>query len=155
MVERLRRSRRLRNPVDDGIWHHAVLSAGTSSQTLTLDGVTQQTLNGATSFQFAPANLTFGAGYIGGNWPAVPNYAADIGRCRICGKRVLSGSTNDYWTWQVNDQPVHRSAAGHGFRGHSNREPGDGDSAFITAGTRSRRATARVQGTPTLSDAPL
>jgi hypothetical protein len=60
--------------VDDGVWHHAVLSAGTSSQTLTLDGVTQQTLTGATSFQFAPANLAFGAGYIGGNWPAEPNY---------------------------------------------------------------------------------
>jgi hypothetical protein len=74
MVERLRRSAVSATPVDDGIWHHAVLSAGTSSQTLTLDGVTQQTLNGATSFQFAPANLTFGAGYIGGNWPAVPNY---------------------------------------------------------------------------------
>jgi hypothetical protein len=74
MVERLRRSAVSATPVDDGIWRHAVLSAGTSSQTLTLDDVTQQTLNGATSFQFAPANLTFGAGYIGGNWPAVPNY---------------------------------------------------------------------------------
>ena len=60
--------------VDDGIWHHAVLTAGTSSQSLTLDGVTQQTLSGATSFQFAPANLAFGAGYIGSSWPAEPNY---------------------------------------------------------------------------------
>ncbi len=61
-------------PVDDGTWHHAVLTAGTNSQTLTLDGVTQQTINGATTFQFSPANLAFGAGYIGGNWPAEPNY---------------------------------------------------------------------------------
>ncbi|MGH3231306.1 MAG: LamG-like jellyroll fold domain-containing protein, partial [Streptosporangiaceae bacterium] len=61
-------------PVDDGIWHHAVLTASTSSQTLYLDGVTQQTLSGATSFQFTPANLTLGAGYIGGNWPSEPNY---------------------------------------------------------------------------------
>jgi hypothetical protein len=61
-------------PVDDGIWHHAVLTAYTSSQTLYLDGAAQGTLTGATSFQFAPANLTFGAGYIGGNWPAEPNY---------------------------------------------------------------------------------
>ena len=60
--------------VDDGIWHHAVLTASTTSQTLTLDGATQQTLTGATTFQFAPANLTFGTGYIGGNWPAEPNY---------------------------------------------------------------------------------
>ena len=60
--------------VDDGVWHHAVLTAGTSSQTLTLDGVTQQTLSGATSFQFSPANLAFGAGYIGSSWPAEPNY---------------------------------------------------------------------------------
>ena len=62
------------SPVNDGIWHHAILTATTSSQTLTLDGVTQQTITGATSFQFTPTNLTFGAGYIGGNWPAEPNY---------------------------------------------------------------------------------
>ena len=62
------------SPVNDGIWHHAVLTATTTSQTLTLDGVTQQTLSGATSFQFTPTNLAFGAGYIGGNWPSEPNY---------------------------------------------------------------------------------
>jgi hypothetical protein len=60
--------------VDDGIWHHAVLTGGTSSQTLTVDGGAPQTVSGATSFQFTPGNLTFGAGYIGGNWPTEPNY---------------------------------------------------------------------------------
>jgi hypothetical protein len=60
-------------PVDDGIWHHAVLAGGTTSQTLTLDGA-QQSLTGATEFQFTPTNLAFGAGYIGGGWPDEPNY---------------------------------------------------------------------------------
>jgi hypothetical protein len=60
--------------VDDGIWHHAVLAATTTSQTLYLDGQAQQTLTGATTFQFTPTNLAFGAGYIGGPWPSETNY---------------------------------------------------------------------------------
>jgi len=59
--------------VDDGIWHHAVLTGG-NTQTLYLDGASQQTVSGSTSFQFTPTNLTLGAGYIGGSWPSEPNY---------------------------------------------------------------------------------
>jgi Concanavalin A-like lectin/glucanases superfamily len=66
------------NAVNDGTWHHAVLSTtisnGTTTQTLYLDGVVQGTLTGAVQlFQLLtggnPTHLTFGAGYIGGLWP--------------------------------------------------------------------------------------
>jgi hypothetical protein len=72
--------------VNDGQWHHAVLSTTTSgsttTQTLTLDGVVQGTMTGAVSLTSATSsgnpdtNLTFGDGYIGGRWPDEPNYLA-------------------------------------------------------------------------------
>lgn len=66
--------------VDDGLWHHAVLStviltcftttcSGTTDQeTLTLDGQQQQVSADALE-DGNWANLDFGAGYIGGGWP--------------------------------------------------------------------------------------
>lgn len=69
--------------VDDGLWHHAVLattgSGSGTTQTLTVDGYPEGSLTGALSLQgdtHGNTNLTFGAGYIGGNWPAEPNYKA-------------------------------------------------------------------------------
>ena len=70
------------NPVivDDGLWHHAVLtttgSGSGTTQTLTVDGKNQGSLTGALSLQgdtSGNTNLTFGAGYTGGKWPAEPN----------------------------------------------------------------------------------
>ena len=59
--------------VDDGLWHHAILSAGAGTETLTLDGQ-QQHVTGTPNLTFAnPTNLTFGAGYIGGSWPDEPH----------------------------------------------------------------------------------
>ncbi|HEV2377454.1 MAG TPA: LamG domain-containing protein [Streptosporangiaceae bacterium] len=69
------------NPVDDGLWHHAILTTtsagGTTTQTLTIDGTPQPTtitgtikLQGDTS---GYTNLTFGTGYNGGAWPAEPS----------------------------------------------------------------------------------
>jgi hypothetical protein len=64
------------NPVDDGLWHHAVLTAGSGSQTLQLDGQLQGTASGSPTLTFAnPTNLTFGTGYVGGNWPDEPHYS--------------------------------------------------------------------------------
>ena len=61
--------------VDDGLWHHAVLTATGSSQSLYLDGQLQGTLSGTINLTTAnPGNLTIGAGYTGGNWPAEPHY---------------------------------------------------------------------------------
>lgn len=62
------------DPVDDGLWHHAQLvttiRGGTTTQTLYFDGKKVGTpITGAVSLTENPANLTFGAGYIGGSWP--------------------------------------------------------------------------------------
>jgi hypothetical protein len=54
--------------VNDGLWHHAVLTASGTSQSLTIDGVHQGTAIGELSVTGSP-NLDFGAGYIGGGWP--------------------------------------------------------------------------------------
>jgi hypothetical protein len=56
------------SPVDDGLWHHAVLTATGNTQSLYVDGQLAATLNGAVSLT-GMANLDFGAGYLGGNWP--------------------------------------------------------------------------------------
>lgn len=64
--------------VDDGSWHHAVLSSVyiegahetvTSQETLTLDGVQQAVSGDATEVSVTWGNLDFGSGYIGGGWP--------------------------------------------------------------------------------------
>jgi hypothetical protein len=59
--------------VDDGLWHHAVLTATGNTQFLYLDGKLQGTVPGAVSLG-GDTNLDFGAGYIGGGWPAEPHY---------------------------------------------------------------------------------
>lgn len=90
-------------PVDDGLWHHAVLTTtgtgDTTTQTLSIDGTTQtipgtnitQEVTGAIKYQPDPngnTNLTLGAGYIGGLWPDQPNSA---------------GSKPDYFQGQLAD----------------------------------------------------
>jgi hypothetical protein len=63
------------NPVDDGLWHHAVLTDDGTSETLTLDGTTIGTSPNGSSFTYAtPGYLDFGAGYLGGNWPDEPHF---------------------------------------------------------------------------------
>jgi YD repeat-containing protein len=57
--------------VNDGKWHHAVLAAGTSSQTLYLDGNAVGTLSGALVDQNT-ANVYVGAGESDGGWPFHP-----------------------------------------------------------------------------------
>jgi hypothetical protein len=82
--------------VDDGAWHHAVLSSVfieqkpvcnpttgnctacpcpyDAQETLTLDGI-QQAVSAATTMESGSwANLTFGAGYIGGTWKNEVDY---------------------------------------------------------------------------------
>jgi len=62
-------------PVDDGVWHHVVLTDNGSTQTLILDGITQGTSTGAANFTaYTPGYLDFGAGYLGGAWPDEPHY---------------------------------------------------------------------------------
>ena len=64
--------------VDDGKWHHVVLSAAGNTQTLYLDGKAAGTVSGQVSFSsgVSTENQAFtyvGAGYIGGEWPDEPN----------------------------------------------------------------------------------
>ncbi|WP_405535087.1 DNRLRE domain-containing protein [Streptomyces sp. NBC_00075] len=56
--------------VTDGDWHHAVVSASGSTQTLYLDGVKQGTLAGAVNHQ-ANSRTYIGAGFAK-NWPSAP-----------------------------------------------------------------------------------
>jgi RHS repeat-associated protein len=54
--------------VNDGKWHYAVLAAGSSSQSLYVDGALQATISGSVSteaWKYAAA----GAGFAGGPWP--------------------------------------------------------------------------------------
>jgi Concanavalin A-like lectin/glucanases superfamily len=61
--------------VDDGLWHHAVISSSGGTETLYIDGTLQQSGTGTPNPGFAsPNNLTFGTGYIGGNWTDEPHY---------------------------------------------------------------------------------
>jgi hypothetical protein len=72
--------------VDDGAWHHAVLSSVfveqangnvVNQETLTLDGV-QQAVSGETGMEDGDwGNLDFGAGYIGGGWPNETHHLED------------------------------------------------------------------------------
>jgi len=56
------------NAVNDGKWHYAVLAAGTSSQSLYVDGALQATLAGTLDGAAQPY-VAVGAGYLGGAWP--------------------------------------------------------------------------------------
>ena len=56
--------------VNDGNWHYAVLAAGTSSQSLYVDGALQETVSGTLAgANPAWTNVAAGVGYIDGNWP--------------------------------------------------------------------------------------
>jgi len=75
--------------VDDGNWHHAVLTGNATTQALYLDGRLQGSASGTIGLASVP-NLDFGAGYIGGPWPAEPHLNQ-------------SGNTGylDYFTGQI------------------------------------------------------
>lgn len=54
--------------VNDGKWHYAVLAAGSSSQTLYVDGQAQATVSGSVA-SASWTNVDAGAGFAGGSWP--------------------------------------------------------------------------------------
>jgi large repetitive protein len=62
-------------PVDDGLWHHVLLTTSGTTQTLYLDGAQMGTLTGTIQLKQLlspstnPTNFAIGAGYIGGGWP--------------------------------------------------------------------------------------
>jgi Concanavalin A-like lectin/glucanases superfamily len=59
--------------VDDGLWHHAVLTASAGTESLYIDGKLQAALSGTAGLGNLP-DLDFGAGYLGGSWPTEPHH---------------------------------------------------------------------------------
>src|ERR1022692_2369109 len=70
--------------VDDGKWHHVVLSGSWNAQTMWLDGKQVGTAAGSASASFtvgSAAELThayLGAGFLGQYWPDEPNYNPNL-----------------------------------------------------------------------------
>jgi large repetitive protein len=60
--------------VNDGVWHHAVLSGGGDTQTLYLDGTAQGTRSGTIHLYDATgSNVNYvGTGFVAGAWPGQP-----------------------------------------------------------------------------------
>ena len=64
--------------VDDGHWHHVVLSGAGASQTLYLDGTAVGSLSGSIGYSsgfttFLQSHDFVGAGFLGGGWPDEPH----------------------------------------------------------------------------------
>ncbi|MFI9105535.1 LamG-like jellyroll fold domain-containing protein [Streptomyces fildesensis] len=70
--------------VDNNAWHHAVLSAAGTTQTLYLDGAAQGSVSGAI-LNLAQSYAYLGAGYSSGLWPGLP----------AAGTRYFNGSIAD------------------------------------------------------------
>jgi hypothetical protein len=65
-------------PVDDGQWHHVILTAYPNGQTLYLDNQSSIYQSGSINISGSnPTNFTIGAGYNGGSWPEEPDYQKD------------------------------------------------------------------------------
>nr|GID81243.1 hypothetical protein Ade03nite_01670 [Actinoplanes derwentensis] len=62
--------------VNDGNWHHAVLSAAGDRQTLYVDGVAKATQTGVVVTDIQPRYQYLGAGHLGGTWTAQDNAVA-------------------------------------------------------------------------------
>lgn len=80
--------------VNDGAWHHVVLAAGTTSQSLYLDGTAVGTLSGTVALYDASGadHGEIGAGFNGGNWPAASGSAGTA--------RFFAGSISDVATFR-------------------------------------------------------
>ena len=62
-------------PLDDGKWHNVVLSAGTTSEVVFVDGQQAGTLSGTVS-AVASTYTYLGAGFLGGSWPNEPHQSS-------------------------------------------------------------------------------
>jgi Laminin G domain len=65
-------------PVDDGLWHHVILTGYASSQNLYVDNQSVVNVTGSinlTGVSSGNTNLTVGTGYTGGTWPAETHYS--------------------------------------------------------------------------------
>jgi hypothetical protein len=86
--------------VDDGLWHHAILTGYPNSQTLYLDSYANGiSIPGNITLVTPSTNLTIGGGYTGGNWPAESHY------------QQSGGGYPEYFTGQIAD-PIYSYAGG-------------------------------------------
>ncbi|MBB6038036.1 LamG-like jellyroll fold domain-containing protein [Phytomonospora endophytica] len=65
--------------VDDGAWHHVVLTSAVTQQAFYLDGTLAATESGRTIDHTTRSTFLLGTGYTGGSWPAVPTTAGYFG----------------------------------------------------------------------------
>jgi RHS repeat-associated protein len=100
------------NPVTDGQWHHAVLTAAGSTQSLYLDGQFVGSKSAVVQ-DFGTKSQYIGTGFLGGGWPAQPNYTtwSNTGV-----PRYFAGSISDV---AVFDQPLNGSTISSMYRAGS------------------------------------
>jgi RHS repeat-associated protein len=89
--------------VNDGNWHYAVLSAGTGTQSLYVDGALQGT-SAATLASTGQSYVAVGAGYLGGSWPdiastttAVRWFTGDIAEVAWYPSQLTAAQVTDQW----------------------------------------------------------
>lgn len=100
-------------PVDDGKWHYAVISVGSTTQSLYVDGVNQATKTGTVNMT-AAAYDSIGAGWIGGSWPD------DSLSGKTAAVQYFNGSVAEvavYSTALTGDQVAAQFGAAHGAHG--------------------------------------
>jgi len=148
------------NPVTDGQWHHAVLTAAGSSQSLYLDGQLAGTKSAVVQ-DFGTKSQYIGTGFLGGGWPAQPNYTT---YSNTGVPRYFTGSISDV---AVLDQPLTSTTISSMYRAGSQtanlltsvvRPSGNpsatiaynGDNATLTQVTDANGGVWRV-GAPTVS----
>ncbi|MGD0557188.1 MAG: LamG-like jellyroll fold domain-containing protein, partial [Streptosporangiaceae bacterium] len=96
--------------VDDGDWHNVVLAAGTSSQSLYVDGAEDASSSGTVALQnSAQINDYLGGGYIGGSWPEESHYTTssnegyasyftgDLAEVAWYGSQLSASQVADQW----------------------------------------------------------
>ncbi|WP_436532489.1 LamG-like jellyroll fold domain-containing protein [Actinoplanes sp. HUAS TT8] len=81
--------------VNDGNWHHVVLSAAGDRQSLYLDGVRKATQTGVTVSDIQPRYQYLGAGHLGGGWPSQDNTVA-----------YKNTGTPDYYSGSLSDAAI-------------------------------------------------
>jgi RHS repeat-associated protein len=98
--------------VDDGAWHHVVLSGGGTSQKMYVDNVSRSAAGQISQVANATAHEYIGAGFIGGAWP---NEAHQSGTSSTGYAQYFTGSISDvafYSTALTDAQVASMYAAG-------------------------------------------
>ncbi len=99
------------SPVNDGKWHNVVLAAGTSGQSLYLDGKLIGTASGTITGGYSDGedNVAVGTGFLGGVWADQPYYSTtnptgyqaffngDIAEVAVYPQQLSAGNVTTEW----------------------------------------------------------